>query len=197
MPPATPANWCSARPSFRDRVCPANWPTAPRATAPRRRSSSSRVIRQAVRPNRAATACSRPSWPLRGKILNIEKGPGAQDVGKRGDQEHVHRPGRLDRHRGGQQGTQPRKAPLRQDHHHDRCRCGRQPHRHADADLLLPQNEAPHRAGATSISPRRPSTRYARARRNATAGRMPSATRPSPNSARKVSTHSVTKVWAR
>ncbi len=31
-----------------------------------------------------------------------------------------------------------RKAALSQDHHHGRCRCGRQPYPHAAADLLLP-----------------------------------------------------------
>ena len=66
-------------------------------------------------------------------------------MGERGDQEHVHGAGRDDRHRGGQQGAQPGETPLRQDHHHDRCRRRRQPHRDADADVLLPQDEGADR----------------------------------------------------
>lgn len=58
---ATPAKWYSARPCFRARDFPASWPTVRAATVRSPKSSSSRVTRQAARPNRAATATSKPS----------------------------------------------------------------------------------------------------------------------------------------
>ena len=45
------------------------------------------------------------------------------------------------------------KAALPQDHHHDRCRCGRLPHPHAAADLLLPADAG---AGAAGLRLYRP-----------------------------------------
>ena len=58
---ATPAKWYSARPCFRARDFPANWPTVRAATVRSPKSSSSRATRQAVRPSRAATGTSRRS----------------------------------------------------------------------------------------------------------------------------------------
>ena len=58
---ATPERWCSARPCFREPGSLANWPTVRAATVRSPKSSSSRVTRQAARPNRAATVISRPS----------------------------------------------------------------------------------------------------------------------------------------
>lgn len=58
---ATPVKWCSARPYFREPGSPANSPTVRAATVRSPKSSSSRVTRQAARPNRAATVISRPS----------------------------------------------------------------------------------------------------------------------------------------
>ena len=83
--------------------------------------------------------------PLRGKILNVEK---AQEH-KMWENEEIknmfHGARRHDRDGGGQQGAQSGKVALRQDHHHDRCRRRRKPHRHADADVLLPQDEGTDR----------------------------------------------------
>ena len=73
--------------------------------------------------------------PLRGKILNVEK---ARERGDPHDDHGV-------RH-GHQRGVRPREAPLRQDHHHDGCRCRRRAHPHAAPDVPLPLHEAAHRA---------------------------------------------------
>ena len=52
---------------------PANSPTAPNASPTAASSTSSRVSPPAAPPSRVATASSRPSFPLKGKILNVEK----------------------------------------------------------------------------------------------------------------------------
>ena len=44
---------------FREAVCPGSWPIARRVIPRNARYSLSRVIRQAVRPNRVVTACSK------------------------------------------------------------------------------------------------------------------------------------------
>ncbi len=56
-----PANSSSERTSSAAAACPANWPTAPRATPKRANSTSSRATPPAARPSRPATATSRPS----------------------------------------------------------------------------------------------------------------------------------------
>ena len=60
-PPAKPVKWSSARARWAAPACRANWPTARSATPSPASSSWWRVIPQAVRPSRAATAASRPS----------------------------------------------------------------------------------------------------------------------------------------
>ena len=60
-PPAKPVKWSSARARWAAPACRANWPTARSATPSPANSSWWRVIPQAVRPSRAATAASRPS----------------------------------------------------------------------------------------------------------------------------------------
>ena len=71
------------------------------------------------------------------------EGQPREDARPRGNSHDHQRPGLRHPRR-----FQPGKTPLRQDHHHDRRRRGRQPHPHAAAHLLLP----PH-AGA---DPQRP-----------------------------------------
>ncbi len=60
------------------------------------------------------------------------------------------------------------KLPLRQDHHHDRRRRGRQPHPHAAADVLLPADAGADPARTASTSPSRRCTRSRAARRPST-----------------------------
>ncbi len=93
--------------------------------------------------------------PLRGKILNVWTAQPGQDLQQRRDRDDDRRPGDLDR--GG--GVEPGQAPLPQGHHHDRRGCRRLPHPDAAHDLLLPAHEKSHRAGLSSTSPSRPSTR--------------------------------------
>ena len=82
--------------------------------------------------------------PLRGKILNVEKAMEHRIFESAEIRNIFTALERRDhRHRRRQQGAESGEAALRAGHHHDRCRCRRQPHRHADADVLLPLHEQP------------------------------------------------------
>ena len=104
--------------------------------------SSSRAIRPAVRPSRAATASSRRSCRC-GQDPQRREGPHRQDARPRGNPARSSRPWAAASARR----VRPVQVPLRQDHHHDRRRRGRQPHPHAAADVLLPAHAAADRGG--------------------------------------------------
>ena len=78
-----------------------------------------------------------------GQDIERRESHGAPDFRERGNPQHLHRTRRDHRHRRRQQGAESGEAALRAGHHHDRCRCRRQPHRHTDADVLLPLHEQP------------------------------------------------------
>ncbi len=134
-------------PEERPRVlapCPGSWPTARSATRPCPRSTSSRAIPPAARPSRAATGASRPSCPS-GARSSTSRRPGPEKIFKSDEIGMMIAALGTNRRRGR---LQPGEAPLPQGHHHDRRRRRRLPHPDPPDDLLLPADEAAHRAGA-------------------------------------------------
>ena len=141
---ARPASWCSARPYCRARACRASWPTARRATAMTvPKSSSSRATRPGGSAKQGRDRTFSGDHAAAGQDIERRESHGAPDFRERGNPQHLHRTRRDHRHRRRQQGAESGEAALRAGHHHDRCRCRRQPHRHTDADVLLPLHEQP------------------------------------------------------
>ena len=93
-----------------------------------------------------------------------------QDARPRGNSRHDH--GARHRHR--QRRFRRHQDPLRQDHHHDRCRRGRLAHPHSAAHVLLPPHERADQAAAASSSPSRRSIASRRASPKSTSRTMPS-----------------------
>ena len=80
--------------------------------------------------------------PLRGKILNVEKAM-EHRIFENEEIRNIFTALGVTIGTEEDRGAESGEAALRAGHHHDRCRCRRQPHRHADADVLLPLHEQP------------------------------------------------------
>ena len=134
---AGPAQDGDQRPAEPPRQAPRLRQHQPRASPS---CSSSKATAPAARPSRAATATSRRSCRLKGKVLNAEQAGKAKVLDNKELTDIISALGC-----GMDDQYDPGAAPLRQGHPPDRRRQRRPPHRHAAPHVLLPARPRPVR----------------------------------------------------